>query len=199
MASMMGCLSGTRQMPVPSLMEVVTAAARARATKGSTMWERRLGMYRSPPGRRDVVLTGMATCSGNQRDSKPSSSALRAKVATSTQVSVRDIATPIFMSPSCHAKLPGPRSAGEGYRVGACKGSSGIPQMKLPAPTVGHHPVRVSRVVVLPNAVNPRVASPDRGASAVANLGDQETRTDGVSHGAKWGDHPGCKLVETRL
>ena len=73
-------------MPVASFSVVVTPDARARATNGSTMSAYTLGMTPSAePGQGDAVVTGIMGCSGTQSESNPSSSTLRAMVATSTE------------------------------------------------------------------------------------------------------------------
>jgi len=67
-------------MPDATLMRVVTAAAVARATKRSYVWEYSFGST-DPPGhalRRD---TGMCVCSGSHSDSKPRASASRASAS----------------------------------------------------------------------------------------------------------------------
>ena len=85
LASSRGFRSGTRMMPVPSLIRVVIPEARASATKGSTKCEYASGtMPSGEPGKRLVVCTGMMGCSAHQRDSKPSSSATRAMKPGST-------------------------------------------------------------------------------------------------------------------
>jgi hypothetical protein len=76
-----GSRSITRQMPVATFSRVVTAAAVASATNGSWVCQYSLGSV-GPPGhglRRD---TGMCVCSGSQSDSKPRSSAARARSST---------------------------------------------------------------------------------------------------------------------
>ena len=86
LASTSGCRSGTSTMPVASLMRLVVPEARASATKGSTKCEYSSGMTPSgEPGKRLAVCTGMNGCSAHQKDSKPSSSALRAMAPTSTR------------------------------------------------------------------------------------------------------------------
>src|SRR6266545_2019102 len=52
------------------------------------------------PGNRLVVFTGMIGCSAHQRDSKPSSSAVRAMKPTSTRYAGSGTDTPTFMGGS---------------------------------------------------------------------------------------------------
>ena len=86
LASSNGLRSGTRQMPVPSFSVFVTADALPSATNGSTMSAYTFGMIPSgEPGHGLDVSTGMIGCSGTQSDSKPISSARRARMAMSTE------------------------------------------------------------------------------------------------------------------
>src|SRR2546425_2209176 len=90
-------------MPVPSLSVVVTAEARASATKGSAMSLMEGGMAPSGlPWYRVVTCTGMTGCSGSHKDSKPNDSALCAMTATSIDRLENVIFTPIFMVPSVY-------------------------------------------------------------------------------------------------
>ena len=86
LASVIGSRSMTRQMPVPSLMRSVTAAA-AQGAKGS--WARQYISGRSPPPGNGVArLAGMWVCSGKNRLSRPRSSTARATSTGPMAVSV---------------------------------------------------------------------------------------------------------------
>ena len=65
-------------MPVPSLSQVVTAAAAASPTKGSRVCQYSRGSS-GPPGQGLRRLAGMWVCSGTKSDSKPLASASRAR------------------------------------------------------------------------------------------------------------------------
>src|SRR5712691_4449234 len=108
-------------MPVPSLIVVVTAEARASARKGSAMSLMEGGMAPSGlPWYRVVTCTGMTGCSGSHKDSKPNDSALCAMTATSIDRLENVIFTPIFMVPSVYyrrsslAGVDPPRQTGVG-------------------------------------------------------------------------------------
>ena len=83
LAIVIGSRSITRQMPLPILMVVVTAAAAVSATNRSCVCQYSLGRS-PPPGNGLLRLAGMWVCSGNQIDSKPRASHSLASVSGRT-------------------------------------------------------------------------------------------------------------------
>src|SRR5712692_9651153 len=92
-ACAMGSCSVTSETPVPSLSVVVTATAAANPMKGSDMWMYSVGNS-PPPGNGVRRLAGIWVRSGNQRDSKPRSSHVRANSSASIVYSVLKVRIP---------------------------------------------------------------------------------------------------------
>jgi hypothetical protein len=106
LAVVIGSRSMMRQIPVATLIRVVTAATAVSATKGSCVCQYSSGRS-APPGHGVRRLTGMWVCSGNQIDSKPRSSAALPSSAGWIEVSVGNMMRPNFMEDP-----PGKRVAG---------------------------------------------------------------------------------------
>ena len=96
LAVVIGSRSMIRQMPVPTLSRVVTAAAVASATNGSSVCQYSRGRV-GPPAHGLRRLAGMWVCSGTKSDSKPRCSAARASSAIGTAKSVAKMNTPWCM------------------------------------------------------------------------------------------------------
>jgi hypothetical protein len=94
LAVTIGSRWATRQIPVPRRIRSVTAAAVARATKGSRVRRYSSGSSAAPVGggvRREV---GMWVCSGRNSEANPRASASRARSAGGGVRSVANTVTP---------------------------------------------------------------------------------------------------------
>src|SRR6516165_2629397 len=87
----------TRQIAVPSLSRLVTAAAALKVTNGSITSKYSFVNAASPWGWEKRRFAGMCECSATHSESKPRSSSATAKSVGAIEYSVKKIAAPIFI------------------------------------------------------------------------------------------------------
>jgi hypothetical protein len=85
----------TKQIAVPSLSRLVTAAAALNVTNGSITSKYSLVSAASPRGWVNRRVTGMCECSATHSDSKPRCSSATARSVGAIEYSVKKIAAPI--------------------------------------------------------------------------------------------------------